>query len=514
MNRPIPIIDLFAGPGGLGEGFAAYQQSHAFKVVLSIEKDFFAHQTLLLRSFYRQFQPTEVPNSYFQYLRSEISLQELKAQWSVQFDAAENEAWHATLGETDAAEVSRRVSAALGGERNNWLLIGGPPCQAYSVVGRSRIIGKKGKEAYDNDKRHFLYREYLRIIATHQPAVFIMENVKGLLSATVNETAMFPRILDDLSNPFKAWPQLRTLSQRKDLHYRLYPVTKPQTDLLSGIQPEDFIVCTERYGIPQARHRVIIVGIRDDFPGKPGTLAPTAAPTVRDAIGDLPKLRSGLSVGEDSPEAWKAAILRIGQLQLSDHPQINGAIRSAIRSHFPHLTTNLDRGGPFIRCTPAPACYPRWYACSRLGGVCNHETRAHIPEDLHRYFYAAVFAASNNPPRSPRLVDFPEELLPNHKNVVEAVVGQKFNDRFRVQLPDQPSTTVVSHIAKDGHYYIHYDPAQCRSLTVREAARLQTFPDSYFFEGGRTQQYFQVGNAVPPLLAHQIAAVVYKLFLR
>jgi DNA (cytosine-5)-methyltransferase 1 len=130
-------------------------------------------------------------------------------------------------------------------------------------------------------------------------------------------------------------------------------------------------------------------------------------------------------------------------------------------------------------------------------------------DDLHRYLFCACFAKVHG--RSPKLRDFPKELFPTHRNITADSERNAFEDRFRVQLADQPATTITSHVSKDGHYYIHHDPMQCRSLTVREAARLQTFPDNYFFEGGRTEQYRQVGNAVPPLLAREIAGVVFEL---
>ena len=130
-----------------------------------------------------------------------------------------------------------------------------------------------------------------------------------------------------------------------------------------------------------------------------------------------------------------------------------------------------------------------------------------MESDLRRYMFAAIYASVHKTsPKGHRGFSV-AGLAPDHKNWHTG----KFSDRFRVQLRDRPATTVTSHISKDGHYFIHYDPCQCRSLTVREAARLQTFPDNYFFQGNRTEQFHQVGNAVPPLLAHQIAEVVLQV---
>jgi DNA (cytosine-5)-methyltransferase 1 len=126
--------------------------------------------------------------------------------------------------------------------------------------------------------------------------------------------------------------------------------------------------------------------------------------------------------------------------------------------------------------------------------------------DLERYLFLSAWTKRYG--KSPTIGDFPRTLLPDHANVLSAITGSNFADRFRVQAGDRPATTITSHISKDGHYYIHFDPRQCRSLTVREAARLQTFPDDYIFLGPRTAQYQQVGNAVPPYLARQIAKIV------
>jgi DNA (cytosine-5)-methyltransferase 1 len=191
-------------------------------------------------------------------------------------------------------------------------------------------------------------------------------------------------------------------------------------------------------------------------------------------------------------------------------------VRELIDRTVARLTVpRQGRGGEFVhdrRSPKVPEKYRELHAFisdPRLEGVCNSTTREHMPDDLHRYLFAACFAKARGV--SPRLRDFPKALLPQHRNVARAMRSDLFADRFRVQLEAAPATTVMSHIAKDGHYFIHPDPTQCRSLTVREAARLQTFPDNYAFAGARTEQYVQVGNAVPPFLATQIAGIVAQL---
>lgn len=503
----VPIIDLFAGPGGLGEGFAACvdQRGNArYRIALSIEKEKSAHRTLELRSFFRQFPRGSAPEEYYLYVRGQIPRTDLFSKHRDAAIRAQQEAWNAELGSSSHPDelIDRTIRSALGRERNHWVLIGGPPCQAYSLVGRARIIGASGRKVYESDHRHFLYKEYLRILAVHRPAAFVMENVKGMLSASVDSSGVFERIVADLQEPLRAKPP-RTSAPRGDLSYTLFPVTSSTGDLLGRRAPTDFVVRCERLGLPQARHRVIIVGVRSDICGGLAVLEPAVPSTVHEAIGDLPRIRSGLSKEVDSAEVWVEAIRAVRHYGWWKRASAPADLKACMEAALDALSSRASKGSEYLPRPSQPRFHPEWLVDNRLGGVCNHSARSHIRRDLHRYLFASAFAKLYN--KSPHLRDFPKEFLPDHENVDEAVKGGKFGDRFRVQLGSRPSTTITSHISKDGHYFIHYRPEQCRSLTVREAARLQTFPDNYFFEGTRTEQYHQVGNAVPPLLAVRIA---------
>lgn len=512
----IPVIDIFAGPGGLGEGFSKYRNPYdamCFNVKLSIEKEEFAHSTLRLRAFFRQF--SIVPEDYYMFLRGEISEADLYQRHPIQANASESHAWKAELGVIDASEVDKRIRQALGSSEE-WILIGGPPCQAYSVIGRSRYakVWREQPSIRDEDKRHYLYREYLRILATHQPPVFVLENVKGLLTSVVSSGKIADKIFEDLRNPCLSIDGAS--KQRRKKGYRLFSlVQEPRGfDIFQHpkLSPEDYIVRCEKYGIPQARHRIIIIGIRDDIDEQPEILKeePNNLSTEK-IIGDLPKIRSGLSKQTDSTDAWVQAIKLIEDNKILEDPVTTDAVKKEILIQVSKLANKLTRGGEAIgsKTSPESEALKDWFYDAQLKGAFNHSSRGHIPADLRRYFYAACYAKVNG--LSPSLEDFPKALLPDHNNVSDELANIPFADRFRVQVSGRPSTTVTCHISKDGHYYIHYDPTQCRSLTVREAARLQTFPDNYFFMGPRTAQYHQVGNAVPPLLAFKLAEKVYKL---
>jgi DNA (cytosine-5)-methyltransferase 1 len=504
----IPVIDIFAGPGGLGEGFSAFTDrgSQPFRIALSIEKDPIAHQTLMLRSFLRQFPPGEAPHPYYRRLERKITTADLFGLFPRQLAVVQAEAWNATLGDDATAplpELRGRVREALhrfpDGE-DRWILIGGPPCQAYSLAGRSRNRGKADYRLGDDLKAR-LYLEYLQLIADFWPAVFVMENVRGLLSARIDGDLVFDDIARDLSDPAEALLRVgRTRTNQRRRTYRLRALTRGEL----FPSPADFLVKCEEYGIPQARHRLIVVGVRDDIDGsRLATLTPSAGPSVHEMIRDLPAIRSGLSREPDDAMTWASAVRDVLDHDLPS--DISKQLRAATQNRA--AMEKLNRGDEFVNGKPCIQ-YRRkeWFVDERLKGFCNHHARSHIRSDLHRYIFAACFAELRN--RSPELADFPRSLLPGHQNVALALSGSHFADRFRVQLKSRHSTTITSHISKDGHYYIHPIPGQCRSLTVREAARLQTFPDNYLFEGPRTAQYIQVGNAVPPLLALQIARSV------
>lgn len=527
IHNKIPIIDLFAGPGGLGEGFSSVfsDNERVFDIKLSIEKDENAHKTLELRDFFRKFEKGKIPSEYYKVLkekdllRREKLILDLYEKFPRESAEAKKDAWLAELGSENfpSEKIDKRIKESLNGQKN-WLLIGGPPCQAFSLVGRSRVGG------IDNeDHRVYLYKEYLRIIAVHHPTVFVMENVKGLLSANINGEKVFHWILNDLRNPSSVFKDTEAPK------YRIYSLsTEPQSIDASGNpaykDDRDFLIQSEKFRIPQKRHRVILLGIREDVDIIPGILKQGFTETdLKSIIGDLPKIRSGLGRSIISSETVNGAKKRVYKNETDSDLNWEQKINSMkeeifswkeFKNNLPFKkvkTSSFSTGSEYIECKTPESSNPLfdWYYDKNLNGVCNHQTRSHLTEDLKRYLFAGIYAEKFK--RFPRLTDYQaygEELMPDHVNALSG----KFADRFRVQMPDCAATTVTSHISKDGHYFIHYDTDQCRSLTVREAARIQTFPDNYLFCGPRTAQYHQVGNAVPPYLAYQIAEIVAEIF--
>ena len=244
-----------------------------------------------------------------------------------------------------------------------------------------------------------------------------------------------------------------------------------------------------------------MLGVRSDVSVNQAQLLLTKAPEVNvgQVLANMPKLRSGLSKDKDDSANWQ----QIAQEALQNAASLVDVDTDKILK----ISLPESRGKNFVTkkntlSKDLPKQLKDWLADEKLGGIIQHETRGHMSSDIARYAYVSLFGKRYG--RSPLISEFPKRLLPSHKNVNSG----KFVDRFKSQVSGSPSKTITSHIAKDSHAFIHFDPLQSRGLTVREAARIQTFPENYLFEGNRTQQYVQVGNAVPPYLAMLIAAKV------
>lgn len=652
MSDKVLIIDLFAGPGGLGEGFSSCDNS-PFEIAMSVEKEMNAHKTLTLRAFYRKAfgQNLETEKSlYIAYVKSPDQSSKDKIKEQIEETDAWKEAQKETLGSPHAlgnSKIFEKLKKALPVEKEDLdppqkqkdilarvaeickstgrtkdnslkdcaplIVIGGPPCQAYSTIGRGRRAGIADHNQ-DHDERFFLYKEYADIIATARPDIFVMENVAGIGSAKLaNGKKIFPEIIKRLK-----YLNENPNTEEDEKKYHIYSlVTNKDNFVGTDDDPsdKDFAINAADFGVPQARKRVILLGINAEHDQDESLKlimdSGILGPSVEETIDSLPKIRSSISTANrgsystspvgstltDSDSEWEKlrtecideirsivsvenavelgvedilewdrkslrfekarqykSTREVSEEDLTDLTLSSDEealvmsremeYRQNLSKIYPKIAKLLDELETGDRLSTGSDFYinseqkgvltfsderkkeeyknlENWLASSSVSGVLNHRAKQHMPSDMTRYMFCALWteaqrqidaerspiAKERQTSTSPTTKYFPKNLASQHKSWF----SRNFQDRFRCYPSKYRAKTITSHMHKDGHANIHYDPAQMRSLTVREAARLQTFPDDYYFEGGQSAQYLQVGNAVPPFLAKQIAEHVLEI---
>lgn len=414
------FIDLFSGAGGLSEGFIRA----GFKPVAHVEIDKAACNTLLTRTAYHYLKKSDNIQPYINYIQNKTSRKEL---YTLLPENERKSVINLPIGEKNNKIIFDQIDSLKGNENIN-LIIGGPPCQAYSVVGRSR-----DENRMQGDSRNYLFKEYAKFLEYYQPQYFVFENVIGLLSAKTKEGDSYLQMMLDL---FES----------------------------KGYYTEYKVLEAKNFGVLQNRKRVILIGKKNGKKGfYPEFEKVKTNVTVSEIFMDLPELKAGT-----------------GNFYKTKYKSYSGN----------YLFQSQIRNG--------------------LDFTTQHIARPHTEQD--KGIYRLAVEKWENGQQRLNYNDIPEKWQ-SHKN------KKSFVDRFKVVAGDLPySQTVVAHICKDGHYYIHPDIKQNRSLTPREAARLQTFPDDFYFEGvseksSRTAAFKQIGNAVPPLMAESIANKLKEIIL-
>lgn len=393
-------IDLFAGAGGLSEGF----QRAEFKFFAHVEMDKSACLTLKTRQAYFYLKRNKKIEIYKQYLKGYITREKL-------YSYIPNKIFNSVINAEINSETILDTFKKIDKNRKNKdidIIIGGPPCQAYSVIGRSR-----DPHGMKKDKRNYLYKEYIRFLVKYNPKIFVFENVLGLLSAKNGE--IFKSMKKEFSN--------------------------------IGYEIDYRILNSKNFGVLENRKRIILIGWRENINFKyPNFEEKQVKFNIRDLFQDLPYINAGECANEYSSNS---------NLCLKE---------TKIRNEWDVLT--------------------------------QHESRSNNVRDLK--IYSQYVHTWNETGRKMKYNELPKELI-THSN------KNSFLDRFNIVPYDDICHTVVAHISKDGHYYIHPDINQNRSISIREAARIQSFPDDFYFEDSRTAAFKQIGNAVPPLMAEAIA---------